>query len=176
MKFIIILLFIFCSCAPRIYIVRHAEKSTEPKDNPHLTAAGIKRAEALQRLLRKKRIAAIYTTNTNRTLETAQPVSRSGMVPVTIYKNDTLKQLFITIFQSKKNTLVVGHSNTVLTMLDTMHLGRKIISIPDTAYDNLFIVKYKKYCKGCTKQFSATLQETKYGVRSAIDTLKTGMH
>ena len=40
--FLLFLLVLACS-SPKIFIVRHAEKGTDPPDNPHLTAAGQQR-------------------------------------------------------------------------------------------------------------------------------------
>jgi phosphohistidine phosphatase SixA len=172
MKLLVVfsLFIILASCSSKIYLVRHAEKSTEPKDNPHLTEAGKERAIALKDLLQTKKITTIYSTNTNRTKETATPLAELQNVPIQLYGNDTLPQLFKTIFQSKKNTLVVGHSNTVLKLLDAMQLKHVKISIADQEFDNLFIVKVKKYNKKKTNPFIATLVETKYGKPSILDT------
>jgi phosphohistidine phosphatase SixA len=169
------LFIILTSCTSKIYIVRHAEKSTEPKDNPHLTEVGKDRAVALKDLLSNKKLTAIYSTNTNRTKETATPLAEQNNLPIQLYANDTLPQLFKIIFQSKKNTLVVGHSNTVLKLLDAMQLKHVKTSIADQEFDNLFIIKVKKYNKKKTNPFIATLVETKYGKPSILDTT-TAMH
>ncbi len=178
MKFLhfFLLFIILASCTSKIYIVRHAEKSTEPKDNPHLTDAGKERAMALKDLLSHKKIAVVYSTNTNRTKETATPLAELKNVPIQVYGNDSLPQLFKLIFQSKKNTLVVGHSNTVLKLLDIMQLKHTKLSIADQEFDNLFIVKVKKYNKKRTNPFIATLTETKYGSRSTLDTTLNAGH
>jgi phosphohistidine phosphatase SixA len=158
------------ACKSTIYIVRHAEKSTEPKNDPHLTAEGEQRAQALKILLQNKKIQQIFSTNTNRTKETAMPVSNLNNIPIQLYNNDTTSNFYKHIFLSKKNTLVIGHSNTVLKMLDSLHLQGKMKSIGDKEYDNLFIVKVKKYCAACKNPFKATLVENKYGVPSVVDT------
>ena len=159
------------ACTSTIYIVRHAEKSTEPKSDPHLTAIGEQRAATLKILLQNKKIKQIFSTNTNRTKETATPISNFTNVAIDLYNNDTTSNFYKRIFLSKKNSLVIGHSNTVLKMLDTLGLSVKIKSIGDNEYDNLFIVKVKKYCGACKNPFKAKLIESKYGVSSTVGTV-----
>jgi phosphohistidine phosphatase SixA len=175
-----ILILFFCvlltsSCYKKIYIVRHAEKSTEPKNDPHLTVQGEQRAMALKMLLQDKKIKKIFSTNTNRTKETAMPISSLNNVAIQLYSNDTISNFYKYIFLSKKNTLVIGHSNTVLKMLDSLHLQGKIKSIGDKEYDNIFIVKVKKYCFTCSNKFKARLIEGKYGIPSVVDTITNKM-
>ncbi len=177
MKIFVLLFFVasFCACTSTIYIVRHAEKSTEPKNDPHLTLQGEQRAAALKTLLQDKKIQQIFSTNTNRTKETANPISDFTSIPIEFYNNDTTTNFYKRIFLSKKNTLVVGHSNTVLRMLDSLHLHGNVKSISDNEYDNLFIVKVKKYCGTCKIAFKAKLIEGKYGIPSLMDSAKNIM-
>jgi phosphohistidine phosphatase SixA len=175
---ILTLLFIISTlgaCKSTIYIVRHAEKSTEPKNNPHLNAQGEQRAIALKALLQTKKIQQIFSTNTNRTKETGMPISSFTNVPIQLYNNDTTANFYKHIFLSKKNTLVVGHSNTVLKMLDSLRLSGNVKSISDNEYDNLFIVKVKKYCASCKNKFKARLIESKYGAPSVVDSVADTM-
>jgi phosphohistidine phosphatase SixA len=171
MKILIFLFLVVCfsACTSNIYIVRHAEKSTDLKNDPHLTAKGLQRADALKTLLQNKKIQQIFSTNTNRTKETAIPISNFVSVPIQLYNNDTTLNFYKRIFLSKKNTLVIGHSNTVLKMIDSLGLKRKIKTIADNAYDNIFIIKVKKYCKVCFNPFKASLIENKYGEVSIVD-------
>jgi phosphohistidine phosphatase SixA len=166
---------ILSACTSTIYIVRHAEKSTEPKNDPHLTVQGEQRAIALKELLQNKKVKQIFSTNTNRTKETAMPISNLANIPIQLYNNDTTSNFYKHIFLSKKNTLVVGHSNTVLKMLDSLHLQGNVKSIGDNVYDNLFIVKVKKYCGACKNPFKAKLIESKYGMPSIVDSVGNTM-
>ncbi len=177
MKIFVCLSFVLllASCTSTIYIVRHAEKSTEPKTDPHLTSKGVQRAEALKVVLQNKKLQQIFSTNINRTKETVTPISSFINLPIQLYSNDTTSHLFKSIFLSKKNTLVVGHSNTVLKMLDTLGLHPTIKTIGDNEYDNLFIVKVKKYCKTCKVIFKGKLIESKYGEPSFVDSVANTM-
>ena len=155
MKFIIAVCFLnlIIACTHKIYIVRHGEKSSEPPKNPHLSKVGQQRAQNLILELKAKHITQIYSTNTFRTMETAMPLSKHIKVPVTIYINDTTSKLMAYIFNSKKNALIVGHSNTILNIIDSLQYAYVKDKVKDTEYDNLIVVKYKKYCPTCSKKF-----------------------
>jgi phosphohistidine phosphatase SixA len=152
-------LFISCQNTREIYIVRHAEKSNEPAINPHLTIQGKVRAETLKFLLKDKNIKAVFSTQTARTIETAEPLSRLINIPIQYYGNDTLPAFVQRVIHLKKNALIVGHSNTVVFMLDGLGVEHTIASIPDNDYDNMFIIKTKN---GCAKK----IKETTYGMVS----------
>lgn len=126
------------------YIVRHAEKaSTSPGNtNPPLSAAGEKRAQALKELLKNENIGFIFSTNTVRTQSTAKPLSKAINVPVQTYLSaDTA---FVRQLKGlRKNTLIVGHSNTIDDIANALSNAIKVKSdIPDSVYNNLFVVKY----------------------------------
>ncbi|HEY8690832.1 MAG TPA: histidine phosphatase family protein [Chitinophagaceae bacterium] len=139
-----VLFFISCKSTNEIYIVRHAEKSTEPANDPHLTDEGKLRALALKDLLKDKNIQAVFSTATNRTVETATPLSSSISIPIQYYGNDTLPAFVQKIINGKKNALIVGHSNTVIFMINGLYLPHNITAIPDNDYDNMFVIKVKE--------------------------------
>ena len=148
----------FAGCTNYIYVVRHAEKAVSPPSDPPLTVAGQQRAVDLANLLKEKNIAFIYSTNTTRTLKTATPLSDSINKAITLYSPDTTA-LFVSKLKSlKSNVLVVGHSNTVLELLDSFNLSHNLQHIPDDGFNNLFIIKSTRFLK--TK---ISLTETTYG-------------
>ncbi len=151
--------FTSCQSTNEIYIVRHAEKSAEPASDPHLTTDGKFRAETLKDLLKDKNIKAIFSTDKNRTVETATPLSRFLNLPIQNYGNDTLPRFLQGLIGSKKNTLVVGHSNTTVTMISSLRLPQNITYIPEDDYDNFFILKVKN-------GKAVKLTETTYGTVS----------
>jgi len=144
-----------------IYIVRHAEKSTDPAHNPPLTNNGKQRAEALKTLLKDKNIQAVFSTATARTTETATPLSNLMNIPIQYYGHDTLSAFLQRVIQLKKNVLIVGHSNTILPMLDQLQLSHNTINIADTVYDNIFIIKTKD-------NKAVSLTETTYEALSPV--------
>lgn len=141
------ILLVFSSCSHSYYIVRHAEKATqEPNmssDVP-LSEQGKKRTEQVKELLKDKKIASIFSTNTIRTKTTAQPTADHFHLATEIY-GPRPDSAFITLLKSKKkNTLIVGHSNTVDDVVN-MLCGKKEVAadLPDSEYNKLFIVKKK---------------------------------
>lgn len=132
-----------CQTTNEIYIVRHAEKAAEPASDPVLSPEGKKRAETLKELLKNKNINVIFSTQRVRSTETAAPLSRLIKVPVQIYGNDTLTQFLQNIILSKRNTLIVGHSNTSVTMVKSVQLPHVVTFISDDDYDDMFIIKVK---------------------------------
>ena len=138
---------VICSCSHSYYIVRHAEKATAEanmsSDVP-LTEKGKERAEALKEMLKKKKIAYVYTTNTIRTKSTAQPVADYFHLASEIY-GPRPDSAFISLLKSKrKNTLIVGHSNTVDDIVNLLAGEVRVTAdLNDNEYDNLFVVRIK---------------------------------
>ena len=166
-KFILLILlpFLLVHCrSTKVYIVRHAEKGTVPAGDPDLTAEGRARAESLAGILHKKEIRAIYSTDTRRTRQTAEPLSQRTGVQISPYSNDTLPRFLYRVLDADRNTLIVGHSNTVLRMLQDLSLKPGIKEIPDNDYDNLFIIVLKS--KDGPGGYELRLKERTYGKKS----------
>ncbi len=144
--FLLGITFVFSSCQQKnyIYLVRHAEKSTEPSGDVYLSQQGRNRAHDLKQRLMHKRITYIFSTKTNRTRETAQPLSDEIGIPISFYSNDGIGQLVKRCIGLKQNTLIVGHSNTLLPILDSFHVAHTKKVIDDAEYNNLFIIMMKK--------------------------------
>jgi 2,3-bisphosphoglycerate-dependent phosphoglycerate mutase len=139
------LLLLASSCNTTYYIARHAEKASSKimsSDVP-LSAEGAERAIALKDSLLHKQIKYIFSTNFTRTKATAGPLSNALNIPITTY--DPNDPVFITKLHSLKgNVLIIGHSNTVDDLVNTL-VGKKILNdLPDNAYGDLFIVKKGK--------------------------------
>lgn len=150
------------SCSSTIYIVRHAEKAGNTGD-PDLTPAGMARAQQLATLMADKNISEIYSTETNRTLQTAQPTGTALSVAVQRYSNDTLES-FVNkrLKRTGKNKLVVGHSDTILSIARMLDTTPTLAFIQESDYDNLLIVKWKRGWG----TLEVTLTETTYGAAS----------
>lgn len=159
----------------KVYIVRHAEKSKNPPQDPDLTADGRARAENLAMELKNKGITEVYSTDTRRTRQTAEPFCMQSGVPVKFYNNDTLLKFLYHVLDAEKNTLIVGHSNTTIQMLKELGLHPTIKTIPDNDYDNLFIITLKS--KEGPGGYNLKLREKTYGKKSppASDTSMKAM-
>lgn len=149
-----ILLIIICvfliSCKTTTYfVVRHAEKAenTMTTDVP-LSEAGMQRAEALKEKLKNKKIGTIYSTNYVRTRSTAKPLADAIGITIQVYEpgDSTFIHRIINTGNKDKegNMLIVGHSNTVDDIVNTL-IGSRVIpgDLPDSAYGDLFVVKQK---------------------------------
>ncbi|HET9057031.1 MAG TPA: phosphoglycerate mutase family protein [Chitinophagaceae bacterium] len=130
------------------YVVRHAEKMQQgpgmSSDVP-LSEPGVQRAENLKKILLNKKIAYIFSTDRVRTKSTAKPLSDAIGVPVELYSNDTMPTFIERIKALKKNVLIIGHSNTIDDLINTLCGEKKIQNdFAETDYDNFLVVKIKK--------------------------------
>ena len=69
------------------YFIRHAEKQRTDKTNrnPDLNYKGVQRAERWKEVFSNVKFDAIYSTDYNRTKQTAKPTADSKKLPVLLY-------------------------------------------------------------------------------------------
>jgi broad specificity phosphatase PhoE len=156
-KTILYLIFLITvsSCGSvKYYIVRHAEKEAastgttmNTPDDPPLSAAGRVRAIELREALKNKGVQYIFSTNTIRTISTAQPLEElQGGTKIETYNTRDSLDHFINRIRGiqKGNVLIVGHSNTVDDIVNKLAGQIKVPKdLPDSEYDNLYIVTKK---------------------------------
>ena len=136
---IYLLLVAAADAAPLIFVVRHAEKVTTGGDNPDLSVAGQKRADALARILKDSQITAVFVTEFKRTQETAAPTARAAhLSPIVLPAND-VPGLVAKLRALNGNALVVGHGNTIPDLMKALGITTPI-SIPDDDYTEIFVV------------------------------------
>ena len=139
---------VLSSCTTSFYIVRHAEKSTSPKEDPLLTEAGSQRAERLETILENKKIERIFSTQTVRTVSTAKPLSDALKQQIEIYDPKNQTAFIETLKKSKQNTLIVGHSNTIRYIINGLAEKEFLKKdLEDSEYSNLYLVKRGKLGK-----------------------------
>lgn len=122
-----------------VFLVRHAEKASNATDAP-LSETGERRAAALARHLKDARVAAIYTTEYQRTIKTGEPLARAIGLHVTSMTGGP--DAFVTRIRAEHPrdvVLVVGHSNTLPDLL-TAFGSTERVTIADEEYDNLFML------------------------------------
>jgi len=145
-KFTLLLLaavFMLHACTTKYYIVRHAERLDNSADSP-LSDTGVTRANILRDSLLNKGIDQIFASTFLRTQQTAQPLATALGVQLTLYRPDTTAGLIARLKKiGGKNVLVVGHSNTVPELVQGLSL-QAVPAIPETDFDNLYIVKISK--------------------------------
>jgi broad specificity phosphatase PhoE len=125
---------------PTIFIVRHAEKAdaAQSKD-PDLSEAGRARAQSLAGVLKDAGITSVYATEYKRTQQTAEPFARLAHVDVTIIPAAETQALIAKLRDTKSNTLVVAHSNTIPELVKALGVTAPV-AISEADYDDLFVV------------------------------------
>ena len=122
-----------------VIFTRHAEKAASPAKDPPLTAAGEQRAKVLASMLADSGVDQIFVTELQRTQQTAAPLAARVHVKPTIIPADDTDALVKAIRERKSGVVVVvGHSNKLPEVIAA--LGGPPVKIPETAYDNLFVL------------------------------------
>ncbi len=124
------------------YFIRHAEKDrSDPSDkNPHLTEIGKARATHWSDILSEVKFNAVYSTDYNRTKETAQPTAAKNNLEITLYDPNQIKAQSFRDETKGKTVLIVGHSNTTPEFVNKILGHKKYEDIDDSNNGNLYIV------------------------------------
>lgn len=129
-----------------VFVVRHGERADQVEGSaammstdPDLSAAGHARAEALRAMLKDAGIKTIFVTQYKRTQQTAAPLAKALGVTAEVVGSRELDTLAAKVRAAQGNVFVVGHSNSVPNLLKALGVT-ETIEIPDTEYDNLFVV------------------------------------
>lgn len=120
-----------------VFVTRHGEKGAEGKD-PDLTPQGQARARTVATLLRKAGVRQVFSTDTRRTRQTAQPTATQAAVEVQPYNPAKPAEVVAKIRSLGGTTLLVGHSNTVPDLVKL--LGGTASDIADDEFDRLYQV------------------------------------
>ncbi len=127
----------------QIVLVRHAEKADG--ENPPLTEPGVRRAGLLARMLSEAGVDAIYTTDLERSKQTARPLSKlTGIAPVELSTQTGVTahaHALAKILKSPKHrgevVVCVEHSDTIPTILED--LGAEGFD-ESVEYEHMFIL------------------------------------
>jgi len=151
-----------------VFLIRHAERQDEPRQDPPLTDAGVARSQALARLLSNAGVKAIFTSQYTRTKQTAEPLAtKLGLTvapftlklnpsnPRQIAEESTAEVTNKILERSGQSVLVVGHSNSIPDVIKMLG-GDTVPTIDERKFDDLFIVTV--YAKG-----KAKVVQMKYG-------------
>lgn len=159
MKRFLLLLFItslFLSCgqsksqkdpdATVFYLIRHAEKDRSDKTNrdPNLKQAGKERAKGWAKHFEDIELDKIYSTDYNRTKQTARPTAKSKKLTLEFYNPSKIDGDAFIANNKGKSVLVVGHSNTTPMFANAL-LGKKMYEdFDDSVNSNLIVVTIDK--------------------------------
>ena len=151
-----------------VYLVRHAERADEPRQDPPLTEKGTLRSQELARALANANVKAIFTSQFQRTKLTAEPLAKQANVPATsislsvnpsnprmISEQSTAEVANKILERAGQSVLVVGHSNSIPDLIKMLG-GDVFPAIDEKKFDDLFVVTV--YAKG-----KAKVAHMKYG-------------
>src|SRR5262245_40991649 len=118
MKPLILAAAILISCRPllatkAVILVRHTERLDTSTDSA-ISAKGEEHAARLAKQLKDSGITAIYTTQFQRTIKTAEPIAKAlGITPVVVPSTEQAKLVERLKTQHANDVvLIVGHSNS----------------------------------------------------------------
>jgi phosphohistidine phosphatase SixA len=141
-----------------VIIVRHAEKNIEPNNpDPELSPAGQARAQEIARIFGDSGVQTIYATQYKRTQQTVAPLSARVGVPAIIVDAKQSTELARRILSNNRGqtVFIAGHNNTVPEIVNILS-GENFPIIPESEYDNMFIVTMYRFGK-------AKVLKVKYG-------------
>ena len=151
-----------------VYLVRHAERADEPRQDPPLSEKGAVRSQELARVLGKANVKTIITSQFLRTKQTAEPLAKQAGITATsislslnpsnprmIAEQSTAEVTNRILERSGESVLVIGHTNSIPDVIKMLG-GDVTPVIDDKTYDDLFILTV--YAKG-----KAKLAHVKYG-------------
>jgi broad specificity phosphatase PhoE len=132
-----------------VILVRHAEKKIEPSNpDPDLAPEGEARAQELARMLSGAGVNTIYATQFRRTQQTVKPLADRIGVPVTLsdakQPDETVRQILTN--HRGQTVFVAGHNNTIPAIVSQLS-GQSFPVIPESEYDNMFIVTIYRFGK-----------------------------
>jgi len=122
------------------YFIRHAESNGNRATNPHLTKKGIERAHLYAQFFADKKVDTVFTTNFNRTFDTAKIIAKAKGVEIVFY--DPFKIDYQKFFKQHKNShsVVVGHSNTTPNFANGITGVQKYSQMVEENYSDMFFV------------------------------------
>jgi phosphohistidine phosphatase SixA len=140
------------SAAPMlVVVVRHAEKAPNPPSDPVLSESGMARAAALDASLSQLTVTDVVVSHLQRTRLTASvfiarrnpvvhvvPIGAAGVAAHVQAVADTVRAIARTA--GRGGVLVVGHSNTVTSIVEALGGGASP-ALCDSQYSQLFTLR-----------------------------------
>jgi broad specificity phosphatase PhoE len=124
------------------YLIRHAEKdrSDESDHDPNLKEAGLQRAENWSKVFENVDFDAIYSTDYNRTQQTAEPTAKLQELEIQSYDPRNLFSEEFAETTNGKTVLIVGHSNTTPAFVNAILGEEKYENMDDHNNGSLYII------------------------------------
>ena len=130
--------------AQRVFLVRHAERFNDSREDPPLTAEGKQRAKALADTLRDAGLTAIITSQWKRAKDTAQPLAdllkiTPEVIPTADPPHEYFQATANALRRLKDDTvLVVGHI-TIPNIIAELG-GPQLSTICESVFSDLFLL------------------------------------
>ena len=101
---------------------------------------GVLRAARWSSVFNSIDLDLIYTTDYNRTQNTALAVAEKKMLPLNIYSPNDFDSVDFVKKNLGKTVLIVGHSSTITAMVNAIIGKKQYNQIEETNYANLYII------------------------------------
>lgn len=122
-----------------LYFARHAQKEAAPS-NPGLNKQGQRSAQQLADIFEYAGIKAVFSTDFNRTRQTASPLAERLDLQVETYPTGENEAFVRRLLDNQKTVLVVGHSNTVPELVRLA--GGQAPDLSERHYGDIFQLTY----------------------------------
>jgi broad specificity phosphatase PhoE len=130
------------SALTTVFVVRHAEKNVVfAGADPPLSDAGLRRAQALARVLGEAGVKAILSTDFVRTRDTARPLAQATGDSITIVSEDDPGRLAGDVWRRYRGeaVLIIGHSDTVPSIVRSL-TGVEVPAYREGEFDRLYVI------------------------------------
>ena len=123
-----------------VFLVRHAEQASD-SDDPPLTEAGQRRARALITVLKDAGLTAIYVSELQRTMQTAELLAQALQIEPTRLPRRDIEGLLGQLHTQHADgrVLIVSHSLIIPRVLKAFGHPEEVV-IQREEYDRLFVI------------------------------------
>jgi len=123
-----------------VFLVRHGEQASGA-DDPPVTETGQRRAKALAALLKDAGLTAIYISESQRTMQTAEPVAQALQIEPTRVPARDIEGLLerLRAQHAQGRVLIVSHGLTIPHLLKAFGHPEEVLPNPEV-YDRLYMV------------------------------------
>jgi broad specificity phosphatase PhoE len=132
-----------------VYVIRHAEKTSDTERDPDLSDRGRARAESLAVQLRDSGVNMIITSDLRRTIQTAAPLARARNIKPIVIPIETSIETHVDRIANevRRHTgatiLIVAHNNTVGKIVEKLG-GEKFGDLCTDEFSNMIILSMTK--------------------------------
>jgi probable phosphoglycerate mutase len=124
-----------------VFLVRHGEQASGANGDAPLTEAGQRRARALATVLKDAGLTAIYVSESQRTMQTAEPLAQVLQIEPTRLPRRDIEGLIshLRTQHAEGRVLIVSHSLTIPHVLKAFGHPEEVV-IQREEYDRLFVI------------------------------------